>query len=179
MSLAGILDDDEIVALCQAQDGIHVGRQAVQMDRDDRLGAWRDGCFDLAHVHVAGICLHVHQDRAGTGKGHRCGRGDKGVRRDDHLVTGADPECSKAQLQGRQSAVHAYSVSRAAEFGKLLLELGYLLAQGKVGPLHDPPDGFVELLLEGAMLYSQIDEWHVHHSLLATACRARTSDPST
>src|ERR1051326_7292760 len=52
VGLRGVLDDDEPSPPRYFQDGIHIGRLAVEMYRQNRLGAGSDGGLDCSGGHI-------------------------------------------------------------------------------------------------------------------------------
>jgi hypothetical protein len=61
--LARVLDHLEPVALGDLEDGVHVGRVAVEMDRHDRLRLRRDLRLDLVDVHRERDRIDVDEHR--------------------------------------------------------------------------------------------------------------------
>lgn len=65
-ALGSILDHDQVVAVGDRIDLVHVGRLPVKANRHDGLGAGGDCRFDLGGVNVAGIRLNIHEDGFGA-----------------------------------------------------------------------------------------------------------------
>jgi len=60
-------------------DGLEIGAEAVEVNRDDRLGARRDRGFDLGRVDVLRLRIAIDEDRLGAGDPDRFGGGEEGV----------------------------------------------------------------------------------------------------
>jgi len=65
--LRRIFDDAQIVFGGNRIQAIHVDRQARQVDRDDGLGARRDGGFQFVQINVACDRIDVGEYRRGAG----------------------------------------------------------------------------------------------------------------
>ena len=89
VGLGGVLDDRDAAAAADLQERLHVGRLAVQVDRQDRPGPPRDLALDLAQVHRVGDRIDVDEDRRGPDVADRPGGGDEGHRDRDDLVARA------------------------------------------------------------------------------------------
>lgn len=128
MRMRGVLDDHELVFPGDRHDGVHVGRLAGEVHRDDGPRARRDHRFDSPRVEVEGVEVDVGEDRDGVGFDDCGSRCIEGVRRDDDLILTADPGGEQSQSQ-RDSAIHdADAVPAAAHRGETLLELDHLRA---------------------------------------------------
>ena len=109
-ALGSIFDHDQIVAVGDRVDLVHVGRLPVQADGHDGLGTGGDCRFDFGGVDVAGIRLDIHEDGFGTQQ-HDDFRGrDEGERRGDHLVTWLNAHGHKADQQGFGATGHGDAV---------------------------------------------------------------------
>ena len=104
-----------------------VGWASVEMDRDDRPGAFgqRGGC--TRRIDQGREFVDVDRHRSGPGRTHRRHGRHRGEGRHDHLVAGADAERAHDELDRRGAARHADeiaapsvaapSVSKAASSG--------------------------------------------------------------
>ena len=86
VGLAGVLDDDQAVAVGDRLDHVHVGHEAEQVDRADRPGSRRDRRLDPLRVDQVRVGLDVDEDRRGARVQDRVGRGRERVRDGDDLV---------------------------------------------------------------------------------------------
>ena len=65
---------------------LHVGRLAVEVDRQDHLRARRERRLELRGVHREGVVVHVHEDGRGAVQEDRLAGGDERVRHRHDLV---------------------------------------------------------------------------------------------
>ncbi len=86
--LAGVLDDRQPVTIGDGHDGVHVRRQAEQVDRADRPGPRRDGRLDPVGIDQVRVGLDVDEDRGRAGVQDRADRRVEGVADGDDLVAG-------------------------------------------------------------------------------------------
>ena len=109
-------------------DGVVVGRQAEQIDRDDgaRLEAEAFCRLDRAGaacgVDVEGVGIDVGEDRRGAAERDDFGGGAEGEGRTDHGVARADLPGHQSQAQRIGAARAGDRVARAAERRELGLE---------------------------------------------------------
>ena len=61
--LGSVFDDIEIMPGGNLHDGVHVAHLAIEVDRNDGLGARTDRCFDLRGIEVVGSAIDVDEDR--------------------------------------------------------------------------------------------------------------------
>jgi len=66
MGLAGVLDQRQPVLPANVQERVHVEGLAVKMDRQEGLGARRDGVSDKFRIQIEGGIVDVHIDRPGA-----------------------------------------------------------------------------------------------------------------
>ena len=64
--IAAVLDEPEIVFLCQRGDGIQIVGVAQRVREHDGLGPGRDRGFDLGRVDVVAAELHIDEHRHGA-----------------------------------------------------------------------------------------------------------------
>ncbi len=62
MSLAGIFDDGQIVLLSNRHDGVHVGRAAAHVNRQDGRRTVGDCRLELAGVNLEGLRIGVDEN---------------------------------------------------------------------------------------------------------------------
>ena len=150
VGLGSIFDDDEVMAAGDVQDGVEIRGLAMQVHRQDRLGAVGDRRLDLGDVHVEGVGVNVDEHRAGAGVVDRRHGRDEGAGDRDDLVPRTDPGRQEGQVQGAGAGVDADAEAPTAVGGKLLLERGDLLAQNELGGRQGLLDGGEEVLLDAA-----------------------------
>src|SRR5207253_11204409 len=57
-----VLDDPQPVASSEFDEWIHVARMSVEVDRQDRLGAWREQAHDAFNRQAPGSAFTVRED---------------------------------------------------------------------------------------------------------------------
>ena len=157
MSLAGVLDDLEMVRRGDVQDGLDVADAAEEVHRDDRPGPWADGGLDRGRVDGT-VIVAVDQHRAGAHCHDGAGGGDEGIGLGDDLVTSADLRSAQRQLEGRQPGVDTDGMRHAAVVGELALESLDLGAQDEIATTDDALDRIGQGRLEGGGLGGDVDE---------------------
>ncbi len=106
----GVLDNDEVVAISQLGQGVHVHRTSGKMDGHDRLGPRSDGGLDGIEVDQSGIRHGVDEHRRGAGMLDRIRRGHERHRRNQHLVPVTDIQDLEREDQRGRARGHAAAV---------------------------------------------------------------------
>src|SRR5664280_3232910 len=145
--LGRVLHDPQAVARRDLGDRVHVGHEAVEVDRQDRLRARGDGGLDRGRVDAEVLRADVDEDRRGPDAEDRAHGRVEAERDGDHLVARADPERVEDRLEGHGPVGHEDRVPDAAVVGPRLLEGGGPLPHGEHAGPEDLEDG---LLLGGA-----------------------------
>ena len=84
-----VLDDDETVALGKRQDGAHIARASIQVDRNDRAGARRDRRRGLLDIDEPSLPVAVDQNRCRATVNDGVDGRWEGHRRRDDFITGS------------------------------------------------------------------------------------------
>ncbi len=124
VGLAGVFDHDQVVALGDFEDWIQVCGAAIEMNRDDGLGAAGDGRRDQCGIEVGGGGIDVDEDRSGAGVTDGFGGGDEGVGGGDDFVAGADAGGQQREMQCAGAGVERDAVLDFTVAGEGLLEAG-------------------------------------------------------
>ena len=164
VGLAGILDDGQVVARGDRQDGVEIRRPAVEMHRHDRPRVRGDRGLDALGVEVGGARIDVHEQRARPDVGDGFGGGDEGVGRGDDLVARLHPRREQGQMQGARARVHGDAVLDAAVGRELLLEPRDLLAEDERGRPADAVQRGEDVLAEARVLRLQVEVRDLHGS---------------
>src|SRR5262245_13061953 len=85
MCLRRILYQPQVVALCNVQELLHLGRLTIEMDDENSLGTRRDRTSNLHRINVIGLWVDVHKDRSSADVRNRLRRGDERERGSDHF----------------------------------------------------------------------------------------------
>ena len=105
-ALGAVFDDRKLVLLGDLENRIHIRDDAVEVDDDDRLGAFGDGRFDLLRIdEVVGADVDEHRKRARLQRAE--GRGDERIGSADHFVAGADAERGERDMERGRSVGYA------------------------------------------------------------------------
>jgi hypothetical protein len=165
--LAVVFDHLQAVLRRDGHDGIHVGRLAVEMHRDNGLGLLRDDRGNERRVDVVGDRVAIDQHRHRAKRGHRERRGDEGVAGHDHFVARADAHRLEGQAQGVEARAHADGVLRPHHPGELALEGVDLRAEDVLAVHDDVADGGLDLIADRRMMGIEINKrYDVHASPL-------------
>jgi hypothetical protein len=122
MGLGRIFHNLQTVLRSDFQNGIHVGRLPVKVNRKDGLRPGGNFFFYFRHIDVVGSGVDVYKDYFGPGHGHGFGGGDETVRHRDHLVPCSDPQGLQREKKRIGSVAHADTVFCSAESGKTLFK---------------------------------------------------------
>ncbi len=156
--LGSVLDEDQVVALGDVPERLHVGALAEQVDDEDGAGARRDLVLDLERVEVVGERVDVAEDGAGAGAADGAGGGEEGEGGQDDLVAGAEVQGVQGQRQGVGAGAAADAVGDAAIAGQLVLQGGDLGSEDDLSGGEDAPQGRLQLRLQVAVLGLKITE---------------------
>src|SRR5438093_6105766 len=162
VGLAGILDDGDVVASGDRQDGIEIRGPAVEVHRHDCPRARGDRGFDALGVEVGGSGTDVHEHRPGADVGDGFGGGDEGVGRGDDLVARLHPHRQQGQMQGARARVHGHAVLDATVCSELLLEARDLLAENERRRSADAVQRGQNVLSEAVVLRLQVEVRNFH-----------------
>ena len=83
--------------------GIHLGAEAEEVHRDDRLGARLTRARQVVGVDVVGVAVDVDEDRRRAAVDDDVGGCHPGESGNDHLVAGADAERREGEVQCRRA----------------------------------------------------------------------------
>ncbi len=156
--LAGVLDDHQSMPAGDLQQRIHVGRLAVQADRNDRLGLVGDRRLERRDVHREGLRIDVDEDCLGARVVDRRNRGHEGERDGDDLVAATDAGGEQGQVQRARAGVDRHADGRAAVGREFLFERRHLGAERERAALQHALDRGVHFGLDREVLGLEIDE---------------------
>jgi hypothetical protein len=117
-----VFHDQQIVAVGDLAEGLHVGGLAIEMNRDQGLGAGRDGGFHLRRIEAIGARVGVDKYSGCAGDPDGLGGGEEGVGGGDALIAGANPEGQERKPERVGSVGDADGELHSVIFGQLLLE---------------------------------------------------------
>ena len=122
MRLRGVLEDGQAMGPGDRQQRIQVGRLAIEVHRDHRLGAAGDRALHKRRIEVEARCVGLDRHRHRAAGAHGQPGGDEGVGGDDDFVARPDVHGKQRQLQRRQAVGDADGVPHAAEPREFFLE---------------------------------------------------------
>ena len=117
VTLSAVLDDEELIFFSHGMDGGHVTGLAVQVDRHDGPGAFRDSWLDSQGIEIVKF-VGLHENRGGAALRDAQDGGDIGIRRDDDLIPRADVEGAHREDERVQSRGQAHAVPAPREIGR-------------------------------------------------------------
>ena len=131
------------------------------MDRQDDLGAGRDGGLDLIGVHIE-VFADIGENRRRAAKLDGVHRRHPGQRRRDHLVAGPHVERPQAQVKRVGARSDAGGEPAVAVPGDLFLELLVFGAEDETAVIQNPFDRLHKLGLQGRVLDAEIEIGNLH-----------------
>src|SRR5262249_337893 len=90
------------------------------------------------------------------------GRGDKRVGRQKDLFSAANPQGTEAQEQRIRATRHSNAIGCAVDGSELFSKLRSFGTENEVAAREEGENGFVEFILEGAVLTRKINELNFH-----------------
>jgi hypothetical protein len=99
-----VLDDGNAMAASDVEQSVHFADAAVQMRRDDCLGARRDCDLDFSRVKAPGVGQDVDQDRGGAHMDDRRSRCDPVDVGQNYFIARTDAECGETHMHRARAA---------------------------------------------------------------------------
>jgi len=152
MRLGAVFDHAEVVTAREAQDRLEVGGLAVEVNREDRLGARRDRRREPGRVERERTRVNVHQHRRRAAQLNGHDRRHGGVRDGDDLIARPDAARSQRQVNRLGAAADADPKSHAQVSRKLALERRGFLAQNVSSFVEHSRDRLIDLWLMAFVL---------------------------
>ena len=166
--LCGVFEHEQVMALRDGHDGVHLAGKARVMHHGNGPGTWRDRRLDQAFVEVDRIAAHIdeHRYRAAQDKSVRSGH--KGVRRHDHFVAGREVAQDGRHLERPGARVREQRALAAQPlFEPLVAEVGVVAVPGEM-PARERVRDIGELGADGRWLI----EWDLHGVGVPVSCAA-------
>ena len=117
-----ILDNSQVVFFGNAQDLVHIAWLASHMNRNDRLGFWRNCGFEPSWIEIESVALAVHKHRFGFEVENDLRRRGKRHGRNDDLVTFFNSDGVQRQMKRRGSGIHRHRMLAPHIPGEILFE---------------------------------------------------------
>src|SRR5262249_11484894 len=128
MRVRAILDHREAVLAGERQDRIHVDRESIEMDHEDRARPRSDQRLQVLWIRTEIFPTNVHGHRPRTDVDDRLDRRYERVRLDQNLVVRTNTSGTHTESQGVGSRRHALRVLRPDEASHLGFEGAQFLA---------------------------------------------------
>jgi hypothetical protein len=108
--LGAVFQHAQAVLAGNGQDGVHVGRLAIQVHRQDDTGSWGYGRFNQSRVDVVGALVGLYRHGGGAALAHGQPGGNVGVAGHDHFVARSHAHGAQCQVQRVEAVGHANGV---------------------------------------------------------------------
>ena len=191
--LRGVIEHQQAVPFGNRSNSVVIGRQAEQIDRDDRTRfqpsrlCGRNRAFQACRIDVEGVRLDVGENRRRTEQRDLLRRRMECEGRTDHGIAGADLPRQQHQQQGVSATGASDDVLGAAECRKVGFESANFRALNELAMREHTADSVVDRTAQTAALSGNIDkrnglvvDAHVLiHFLLHTLRRLTDNAPRT
>ncbi len=144
---------------------IKVRALAIEVNRNNRLGARRDRSLDLIHVDQEIVVPDVDENRRCAKGADRRDRRHGRVGHRDDLVAGLHAQCGQRDIDGIGSAVDPDTAGHAEIRRHLALELDPLLPEHQPARAEDAIDGGKNLVTQ-LIVFAKIVPYVDRHSSL-------------
>ena len=161
--LRRVLDDRQPVPPGHGQQRVEVGRMAVEMHGDHRLGPRGDRFGRPVHVHRAGAGIDVHEHRGGPGVADGRDGGDEREGHRYHFVAGSGPDREQGEMQGAGPRVDGDAVRGPAVGGELALEGRHFRSEHELSAREHARRRFVDLRADRRVLAPEVHQGHFGH----------------
>mmetsp|Transcript_20200 Transcript_20200/g.30347 ORF Transcript_20200/g.30347 Transcript_20200/m.30347 type:complete len:322 (+) Transcript_20200:366-1331(+) len=121
--LRGIFNDRDATRLSDAQHGVHVCSEAIEVDRHDELRLICDRSLELRDIHLVGAGYAIHKLDRGTQRRGAKTSGNEGVRLGNDFVAWTNAQVLVGQIEGVGARVHTDAMLHADKLAEGLLEL--------------------------------------------------------
>ena len=126
--MRGIFQHRQAILPGERVDGRHIGDASAHVDRNDRSCACGHFVVRIAGIKAQRIGIDIGENRNGTQRHDRTGRGDKRVRRHDHFVARQNAQCPQSHFNRRGAVRAADAVRGPLKRRKFLFETAHVLA---------------------------------------------------
>ena len=124
--LAIVLNDRHTMFIGNFEDFLHVAALPKQMNGHNSFGFGRDSRFQLSHIHVESVFLHIHENGCQPQKTNYLNGSDKGEWGGDDLVAGFQVQRHHGHQEGVGAVAAGNHMLHMQVFFQMLLEALYL-----------------------------------------------------
>lgn len=146
--LRAVLDNQEVVPVCDLHDPRHGSRLSKQMDRHDGFGPWGNCRLDAVGIDVKVAGFDIHKDRGSAAHFDRFGGSEKGEGRGDDLVALPHPGGTQGDEQGVGAGIDRDGMPDPDKSGYRGLQFLHLGTHDESSVLHDTRIRRVQLLAQ-------------------------------
>lgn len=140
VGLAGVLYDHKAPLFGDLHDGVHVAREAVEVDHDYGLRLLGYCIFDPVGIDVVGLGVDVAEDGPSPLHQYAGGGGDEGEGGCDHLVPLSYAQGGEGGVKAGGAVADGDAVIGADVLGEPILEPSHSLPLGQDPALQNRPD---------------------------------------
>lgn len=140
VGLAGVLNDQNVPLFSDLHDGVHVAREAVEVDHDYGLRLLGDRIFDPVGIDVVGLRVDVAEDGPRPLHQNARGGGDEGEGGRDHLISLSNAQGGEGGVKACGAVADGDAVIGADVLGEPILEPSHRLPLGQDPALQNRPD---------------------------------------
>ncbi len=97
--LTSILNDAQMMTLCDVEDCAHIGWAPEGVDDDNRFRTWSDCCFDATRVEIQCLLFYINKDWSRPFIAECIGHGYEGEGRHDNFIVLTNAQRSYAQME--------------------------------------------------------------------------------
>ena len=157
MGLRGVFDDNQSMPPRYFHNRIHVGRLTIEVNGQDRLGAWRNCRFNRSGIHRERARINIYQHRSRSGVDD-CGDASYKCEwyRDD-FVARTDSGREQREMQSACSGVQGNALRSAAVGCKFLFESRHFRAEHKLATVQHARNRGINLRLDALILCFQVE----------------------
>src|SRR5262245_5691320 len=163
-TLGGVRDHEKFVLFGDRADGFVIGRLSVEIDRDHATRGESKPLrlaycgLETFRIEVETFGTHIDKDWLGAAKQRHLGGGNEGECRHEDRIAGAYAFGHQSKQQGVGAVRATDAMARAAEGGKLPLELGDLGPENVLTVLEHRRDHPLDAVAQPLALRGEVDE---------------------
>src|SRR5262249_38584983 len=167
MRLAGVFEDEEVVASRNLHYRVHRPRLTIKVTGDEGVRVGCDARLNRRGIEQVGLGISFHKHCRCSYPADGQHRGDEGIGHGDHLVAWPDVPGAQRQFQRTDARVDAHTLAGAAEARKFLLKCRNVLTQDEMPGIQDALDRGIYLGMYRDELSLEIEERDRHARILS------------